>query len=95
MTSEEKILEILEKHGRLLEKLDQKAERIEERLAKVEVTQENIVLPQLQALAKGQKTILETLAPKNRVEELEDEMIFMKSVIKVLSQKVDSLEKAQ
>lgn len=88
MNNEEKILSILEKHGEMLEQMN-------ERLVKVEVTQENIILPQLQLLAEGQKTILETLAPKSRVEVLEDEMAFMKSVIKAMSQEIAELKKAQ
>lgn len=53
------------------------------------------MLSQLQLLAEGHKTILETLAPKNRVEVLEDEISFMKQVIKSLSQEVAELKKAQ
>lgn len=49
--------------------------------------------PQLQALAEGQKTILETLAPKNRVEALEDEVDFMKRVVNSLAREVDELKK--
>jgi len=88
MNSEEKILEILEQHSKMLEQMN-------DRLLKQEVTQENVVIPQLQALAEGQANLLATLAPKNRVEALEDEMAFMKSVIKALSQEVAELKKAQ
>lgn len=88
MTNEEKILTLLEKHSELLE-------RQGDELRNINLTLENQVFPQLQALAEGQKTILETLAPKNRVEALEDEVAFMKSVIKALSQEVAELKKAQ
>ena len=56
---------------------------------------EAAIIPQFNLLADGQKNLLETLAPKNRVEALEDEMTFMKSVIKALSQEVEELKKAQ
>ncbi|MEG0780897.1 MAG: hypothetical protein RR426_09865 [Oscillospiraceae bacterium] len=56
---------------------------------------ENHIDPALQALAEGQQTILETLAPKNRVEALEDEMLFMKQVVKALSGEIQELKKAQ
>lgn len=46
-------------------------------------------------LAEGQKTILETLAPKNRVEELEDEIAFLKSVIKLHGEQIAWIRKAQ
>ncbi|WP_298016720.1 hypothetical protein [uncultured Dysosmobacter sp.] len=109
MTNEEKILsllenqgkllekhsELLEKHSELLEKHSELLERQGDELRNINLTLENQVFPQLQALAEGQKTILETLAPKSRVEALEDEMAFMKSVIKALSQEVAELKKAQ
>lgn len=102
MNNEERILELLEQHGKILEQHGKMLEAInsdvsdlKNRITTIEVTQENIIIPQIQALADGQKTILETLAPKNRVEALEDEMAFMKSVIKALSQEVAELKKAQ
>lgn len=52
------------------------------------------VKTQFKLLAEGQKTILETLAPKSRVEALEDEMVFIKQVIKSLSKEVSELKKA-
>ena len=55
---------------------------------------ENRIDPQLQALAEGQKTTLEPLAPKNRVEALDAEVEFMKRLFKSLSRDVDELKKA-
>lgn len=49
----------------------------------------------LQLLFDGHTTILETLAPKSRVEALEDDVSFMKTVIKALSQEIAELKKAQ
>lgn len=56
---------------------------------------EGAVIPQLQILAEGQQMLLETLAPKNRVEALEDEVVFIKSVMKAMSQEIAELKKAQ
>lgn len=102
MNNEEKILEILKQHTKLFETIqtdmaDMKTDLsdLRDRVVKIEVTQENVVLPQLQALAEGQANLLATLAPKNRVEALEDEMAFMKSVIKAMSQEIAELKKAQ
>ena len=46
------------------------------------------------ARAEGQKNILETLAPKSRVEELEDEVKFLKSMIRRINEDVQKLQKA-
>ena len=62
------------------------------RLMKVIV--ESDITPQLKALAEGQQTLLETLAPKSRIDELEEEVSFLKSVIKLHSEELARLKKA-
>ena len=52
------------------------------------------VMPKFDLLAEGQKNILETLAPKSRVEELEDEVKFLKSMIRRINEDVQKLQKA-
>ena len=52
---------------------------------------ENDVDPKLKALAEGQQLLLETLAPKNRVEELENEVAFLKSVMKLHGEQISEL----
>ena len=109
MNNEEKILEILgviqsDVSGLKTDVADLKTDvadlktdvaDLKTRVTKIEITQENVILPQLQTLAEGQANLLATLAPKSRVEALEDEMSFMKSVVKALSQEVAELKKAQ
>ena len=56
---------------------------------------EGAVIPQLQLLAEGHQNILDTLAPKSRVEALEDEVVFIKSVMKAMNQEIAELKKAQ
>ena len=73
MSNEEKILELLEKHGEMLKRLQEDQSEIRETLTRVAITQENVVLPRLSLLAEGHKTLLETLAPRNRVEALRSE----------------------
>lgn len=63
-------------------------------LTRVAVTQENVVLPKLQLLAEGHDTLLNTLARKERVEALEDDVALLKTVIKAMSQRIENLEKA-
>ena len=88
MTNEEKILELLSKH-------DETLSQMQTTLTKVAVTQENVVLPQLKLLAEGHEALLEALAPKSRVEKLEEEMDLLKTVIRALSRDVADLKKAQ
>ena len=54
---------------------------------------ENTIMPSLKLLAEGQKTILETMTPKTRVDELEDEMQLLKAVIRSQSERIAALEK--
>ena len=56
---------------------------------------ESNITPKLNLLAENQKTMLETLTPKSRVEELEEEVDFLKSIIKLHSQQIAELKKAQ
>ena len=77
------------------EKMISMLEEINQRLVSVEVAQENILIPQIQALAEGQKTILETLAPKSRVEALEEEVELLMSIIKMHTNQINDLKKAQ
>ena len=51
------------------------------------------IVPKFDLLADGQKMILETLAPKSKVEELEEEIAFLKSVIKLHSEDIAKLKK--
>lgn len=59
----------------------------------MQVIIENTIMPSLKLLAEGQRTILETMTPKSRVDELEDEMQFLKSVIRSQSDRIEALEK--
>lgn len=102
MNNEEKILQMLgevrteqaEMRAGLAEMRAEQAE-MKELLQKVAVTQEAVVLPRLDLLAEGHTHLADTLAPKSRVEALEDDVSFMKTVIKALSQEVAELKKAQ
>lgn len=51
------------------------------------------IVPKFDLLADGQKMILETLAPKSKVEDLEEEIAFLKSVIKLHSEDIAKLKK--
>lgn len=59
----------------------------------MQVIIENTIMPSLKLLAEGQNTILETMTPKTRVDELEDEMQLLKAVIRSQSERIAALEK--
>lgn len=102
MNNEEKILSILEKHGEMFEQINARMDEMQANMGEMQktltcvaVTQENVVLPKLQLLAEGHDTLLNTLARKERVEALEDDVALLKTVIKAMSQRIEKLEKAQ
>jgi len=78
-----------------LDRVEETQSAMQTTLTEVAITQENIVLPQLKLLAEGHQTLLETLAPKNRVEALEEEFALMRSAFRQLSHEVEELKKAQ
>jgi len=75
-----------------MDKLDTKIDDTESRmLAYIEAA----VMPKFDILAEGHQLLRETLAPKDRVEALEDDMSFMKQVIKSMARDIEALKKAQ
>ncbi len=109
MNNEEKILEVLENlTGKVdtltgtvealtsrVGQIQETQEQMQTTLTRVAVTQENIVIPQIKLLAEGHDTLLNTLARKDRMEALEDDVALLKTVIKAMSQRIAELEKAQ
>lgn len=50
--------------------------------------------PKFNLLAEGQQVILEKLVPRSRVDDLEDEVRFLKSVIRRMDDDLQQLKKA-
>ena len=94
MNNEEKILAMLESLSSRVDQIQDTQDQMQTTLTRVAVTQENIVLPKLQLLAEGHDTLLNTLARKERVEALEDDVALLKTVIKAMSKRIEDLEKA-
>ena len=109
MNNEEKILEMLTElargqaemrsdiaelkatqaaQGELLKELDARS-------LKSAVLLETDIPHQLGLLFEGHKTMMEILAPKSRVEELEEEVSIHKGAIQALANRVSVLERAQ
>ena len=61
----------------------------------MQVILENTVMKQLKLLAEGQQTLLETLAPRSKVEDLEEDVAMLKQVVRKMSQDIAELKKAQ
>lgn len=72
----------------------QKQEILAETMHNVKVLIENEVAPKFSLLAEGQQTILETLAPKSKVDDLEEEVKFLKVVVRQLGEDLQKLKKA-
>ena len=72
-----------------------KDDMLRQSAANTRVIIESSVMKKLDLLIEGQQTLLDTLAPKSRVEELEEEVSFLKSIVRLHSQRLAELEKAQ
>ena len=105
MNNEEKILELLVQMqsdmagmkadmAGMKERIDQ----IDERSQRTAVLMDADIVPKLQLLYEGHGAIMEKLdklATKDRVDELEADVIVLKTAVKMLTQEVAELKKAQ
>lgn len=82
---------ILEK----LEKLDSEVSGLKTEVVKTNLTIENEIKPQINLLAEGQSTLLAKLAPRSEVEDLREEVEFLKSVVRTHEREIQELKKAQ
>lgn len=72
----------------------QKQEILAETTHNMRVLLETEVQPQLNLLAENQQVILEKLVPRSRVDELEDEMKFLKVIIRQMNEDIQKLKAA-
>lgn len=56
---------------------------------------ESAILPKFNLLADGQAPILEKLVPRSRVDELEEEVKFLKSFVRQMNEDLQKLKKAR
>lgn len=81
-----------------MDKLDlilEKLEKLETEVVKTNLIIENQIQPQINLLAEGQGTLLAKLAPRSEVEELRDEVDFLKAIVKANTRDIEKLKKAE
>lgn len=88
MNNEEKILG-------LLEKINENVENLTGRVAALEVTNENIIVPQLQALAEGIDTIDRKLITRSEFDAMKEEVAFLKDIVRMHTSQINDLKKAE
>lgn len=87
MTNEEKILDILALMQGEMKKTNTKIDRVDTRVMKADIRTENEVIAKINALYEGQATIKEMLTPRSKIDELEDRVKFLESVVRQLVDK--------
>lgn len=85
----------LASHGEMLASHSEMLENLTTRVTKIELTQENVILPGIQALAEGQETLRQTLCSRERAERLETDVDLLKTAVRGLFRDVQELKKAQ
>ena len=105
MNNEEKILEILAQVQETQKQMQATQEHMQENLSdlrttvtRVAVTQENVVLKSLDALAEGQDLThqrLKGLAGRDELAELREEVRLLRSVVAQHSREIEALNAAQ
>ena len=95
MTNEEKILDVLAgMQGSMLE-MRNDIKSIDTRLVKVEFKVETEMIPKQEAAAEGISAILEQLTPRLRIDDMENDIRFLKTVVQKMAEEVQQLKKAQ
>lgn len=102
MSNEEKILVILEEHSKMFEKmradisgLKAGQSAMQDDITGIKLRLELNVEKRFDAVNEGIDAILAQLTPKSRVDELESDVIVLKTAVKMLTQEVAELKKAQ
>lgn len=88
--------------NRLRERIDAQDKKFSERMdaqkkeiiGEVNVLLENVVTPKFNLLAEAVQDIREKMVPRSRLEELEDEMKFLKSIVRQMNEYLQELKKA-
>lgn len=102
MNNEEKILAILEEHSKMFQQMQEditglKAGQsaMQDDITAIKLRLDYEVDKRFDGVNEGIDAILEKLTPKSRVDELESDVIVLKTAVKMLTQEVAELKKAQ
>lgn len=86
---------IMESEERMTGRMDQKlAEQKQDLIQCMNVIIESDIMPKFNLLADGIKDIQEKLVPRSRVDDLEDEMKFLKLMCRQMAEDIAKLKKA-
>ena len=97
--SEQRMSEKIEaSEQRLSEKIEASEQRMSEKINEAEnrmkVMMESYFDPKFNLLFENQQIMMEQLAPRSRVDELEDEVKFLKSIVRQMNDEIQQLKKA-
>lgn len=70
-------------------------DKFEGDITKINIKLENVIETKINALAEGQKSILEMLVPRSRVDDLEEEVKMLKVFMRQMGEELQMLKKAQ
>ena len=64
------------------------------RVTKIELTQENVILPRLDLLAEGRATLQERMRNASVIEAMQNDIATLKAAVKYLSSELENMKKA-
>ena len=88
MTNEEKILELLEAQGKKLDTVSQE-------ISEINLTLENEIRPNMQAMAENISSINKKLITRDEIDSMKEEIAFLKDIIRMHTNQINDLKKAQ
>ena len=88
MTNEEKILELLEAQGKKLDTVSQE-------ISKINLTLENEIRLNMQAMAENISSINKKLITRDEIDSMKEEIAFLKDIIRMHTNQINDLKKAQ
>lgn len=94
-SNEEKILDILAGMQGSMLNMSSRMDSMENEVLKLNIWKETEFEAKYQALLDGQAAILEQLTPRSRIDDMENEIRFLKTVIQQMGDDIQKLKKAQ
>ena len=94
MTNEEKILVILAVMQGEMTAMRGDMTAMQGEITKINIKIESGIEPKINALGEGQKSILEMLIPRSRVDDLEEELKLLKLVVRQMGEELQTLKRA-